>query len=125
VPQESVSGVEAFADRERPRRAASRPRETKPFFLTSEFLVLALAILGLLAATLATDAIDIAFFWVITAALVAAYAISRGFAKTGSVSTRSDRRGRRLRSSRSRTPPPGGRGPRTVKWALSLFVPGA
>jgi hypothetical protein len=66
--------------------------ETKPFYLTSEFLVYAIFMisLGIAAATDAT--IDSRFFWVWGTVATAAYMLSRGVAKAGSRSRAHDPR---------------------------------
>jgi hypothetical protein len=68
----------------RPRQ--SYPIETKPFFLTSEFLFPLLAWLGLLITTLVNDTIDARRFWELTVALLIGYMLSRGIAKSGTKS---------------------------------------
>ncbi len=66
--------------------------ETKPFYLTSEFLVYAIFMIGLGIAA-ATDAtIDSRFFWVWGTVATAAYMLSRGVAKSGSRSRAHDPR---------------------------------
>ena len=68
---------------EQPRRApvALNPRvETRPFFLTSEFLA-ALAIAAALLVAGATDALDAATMWLLLTVLVGSYVVARGFAK--------------------------------------------
>src|SRR4051812_18310955 len=70
--------------------ARARPLiETKLFFLTSEFLLLVAALVGLGITTLVSDSVAAPLFWAITTALVAAYAVSRGSAKAGSEHRRS------------------------------------
>jgi hypothetical protein len=69
----------------RPMRS-SYPIETKPFFLTSEFLFPLLAWLGLLITTLVNDDIDARRFWYLTVALLIGYMLSRGIAKSGTKS---------------------------------------
>ena len=58
--------------------------ETRPFFVTSEFLVFVLLLMGLGIAAGSSPSIDARFFW--TAATVASvfYMLSRGIAKSGS-----------------------------------------
>ena len=55
--------------------------ETKPFFLTSEFVLAFAAWVALLLTTLATDSLDAPLFLLLTVALAAGYMLSRGFAK--------------------------------------------
>jgi hypothetical protein len=66
--------------------------ETKPFYLTSEFLVYAIFMisLGIAAATDAT--IDSRFFWIWGTVATVAYMLSRGVAKAGSRSRAHDPR---------------------------------
>jgi hypothetical protein len=68
----------------RPRQ--SYPIETKPFFLTSEFVLPLLAWFGLLITTLTNDTIDARRFWELTTALLIGYMLSRGIAKSGTKS---------------------------------------
>jgi hypothetical protein len=66
--------------------------ETKPFYLTSEFLVYAVFMIGLGIAA-ATDAtIDSRFFWIWGTVATAAYMLSRGIAKAGTRSRAHDPR---------------------------------
>jgi uncharacterized protein (TIGR02271 family) len=81
VPDDRVERPQSNAS----RFARARPlSETKPFFLTSEFLLLVAALVGMGITTLVSDSVDAPLFWAITTALVAAYAVSRGSAKAGS-----------------------------------------
>jgi len=64
----------------------SFPIETKPFFLTSEFVFPLLAWFGLLITTLSDDSIDARGFWYLTVALLIGYMLSRGIAKSGTKS---------------------------------------
>ena len=68
------------------RQRQSFPIETKPFFLTSEFLFPLLAWFGLLITTLTNDDIDARRFWELTTALLIGYMLSRGIAKSGTKS---------------------------------------
>jgi hypothetical protein len=58
--------------------------ETKPFFLTSEFLVFVLLLMGLGIAAGTSDNIDDRFFWTAATAASVFYMLSRGIAKSGS-----------------------------------------
>jgi hypothetical protein len=62
------------------------PIETKPFFLTSEFLLGVLAFLGLLITSLISDSIDARAFWTLLTVLLSFYMLSRGIAKSGTKS---------------------------------------
>jgi hypothetical protein len=68
------------------RQRQSYPIETKPFFLTSEFVLSLLAWFGLLITTLVNDTIDARRFWELTVALLIGYMLSRGIAKSGTKS---------------------------------------
>jgi hypothetical protein len=68
------------------RSRQSYPIETKPFFLTSEFVLPLLAWFGLLITTLSNDTIDARRFWELTTALLIGYMLSRGIAKSGTKS---------------------------------------
>ncbi len=73
-----------------PRR--QYPIETKPFFLTSEFGGVVVAIVALLITAAANDSVDARLFWILTTALVSAYLLSRGIAKSGTKSRSFDPR---------------------------------
>src|SRR4051794_18103121 len=68
------------------------PTETKPFFLTSEFALVVLTIIGLAITAATSSTVDARYFWAATSALVIGYVISRGIAKSGSKSHASDPR---------------------------------
>jgi hypothetical protein len=70
-------------------RWAAPPRmtytsETKPFFLTSEFLAFVLLLMGLGIAAGSTDDIDARLFWILATVATVFYMLSRGVAKAGS-----------------------------------------
>jgi hypothetical protein len=69
-----------------PRQRPTYPIETKPFFLTSEFLLGVLAFLGLLITSLVSDSIDAQGFWTFLTILLSFYMLSRGIAKSGTKS---------------------------------------
>jgi hypothetical protein len=71
---------------DRVRRYEDAPIETKPFFLTSEFVLAFLAWLALLLTSLATDSVDAWAFSLLTVAIAAGYMVSRGFAKANTPS---------------------------------------
>jgi hypothetical protein len=58
--------------------------ETKPFFLTSEFLAYALVLIGLGITAADSPSIDARFFWTAAIAMTIGYMLSRGIAKSGS-----------------------------------------
>ena len=74
----------------RPRR--EYPIETKPFFLTSEFVGSVLAILGIAITAAASEAFGAWRAWILITAIVVGYMISRGIAKSGTRSHSSDPR---------------------------------
>jgi hypothetical protein len=78
-------------------RWAAPPRltytsETKPFFLTSEFLVFVLLLMGLGIAAGTSDNIDDRFFWIAATVASSVYMLSRGIAKAASRSRARDPR---------------------------------
>jgi hypothetical protein len=74
------------------RHYTGPPIETKPFFLTSEFVLAFLAWIALLLTTLAIDSIDASLFSLLTVAIAAGYMLSRGFAKANTPSAAWDPR---------------------------------
>jgi hypothetical protein len=78
-------------------RWAAPPRtdyssETKPFFLTSEFLVYVLFVMGLGISSLTDTSVDGRLFWILTTIATSAYMLSRGIAKAASRSRAHDPR---------------------------------
>ena len=78
-------------------RYAAPPRnsytsETKPFFLTSEFLVFVLYEMGLGIAATTSPSIDARLFWILTTVAASLYMLSRGVAKAGTRSRSHDPR---------------------------------
>jgi hypothetical protein len=74
----------------RPRRQF--PIETKPFFLTSEFVGAVLAIAGIAITAAASDSFGAWRAWLLITAVVVGYMVSRGIAKSGTRSNSSDPR---------------------------------
>jgi hypothetical protein len=74
----------------RPRRVY--PIETKPFFLTSEFVGSVLAIVGIAITAAASDAFGAWRAWILITAIVVGYMVSRGIAKSGTRSHADDPR---------------------------------
>jgi hypothetical protein len=74
-----------------PRRA-DYTSETKPFFVTSEFLVFVLYLMGLGIAASTSPSIDARLFWILTTAATIGYMLSRGIAKAASRSRAHDPR---------------------------------
>jgi hypothetical protein len=78
-------------------RWAAPPRlaytsETKPFFLTSEFLTFVLYLMGLGIAAATSAQIDAWRFWILATIATSAYMLSRGIAKAASRSRARDPR---------------------------------
>ena len=66
--------------------------ETKPFFLTSEFLIFVLFVMGLGIGTATNDDVDPTLFWTLTTIATSAYMLSRGIAKAATRSRARDPR---------------------------------
>jgi hypothetical protein len=66
------------------RRGDRAGGETKPFFLTSEFLTLVAGVVAILIAALIADNFEAPRAWLYATILGAAYMVSRGLAKSGS-----------------------------------------
>jgi hypothetical protein len=74
-----------------PRRA-DYTSETKPFYLTSEFLVYVLFMMGLGISAATDRTIDAWRFWILATIATAAYMLSRGIAKAATRSRAHDPR---------------------------------
>ena len=74
------------------QRRPSHPIETKPFFLTSEFVGAVLVIAGIAITAASSDAFGAWRAWVLITAVSGAYMISRGIAKAGTRSHADDPR---------------------------------
>jgi len=70
-------------DERGPRRGYGGYDETKPFFMTSEFLTLVAAAAGVLIAAAMVDELDARRAWLYVTILASAYMVSRGLAKAG------------------------------------------
>jgi hypothetical protein len=66
--------------------------ETKPFFLTSEFLVFVIFLMGLGITASESPSIDARFFWSAATVATSFYMLSRGIAKSGTRSRAHDPR---------------------------------
>jgi hypothetical protein len=66
--------------------------ETRPFFVTSEFLVFVLFLMGLGIAASSSPSVDARFFWTAATVISSFYMLSRGIAKSGSRSRAHDPR---------------------------------
>jgi hypothetical protein len=80
-------GMQRFGQ---PRRML--PVETKPFFLTSEFVVSLLAAILIAITAASSHAFGAWRAWILVTAIVVAYNLSRGIAKAGTRSHASDPR---------------------------------
>src|SRR3954452_21115193 len=67
-------------------RASRSPLETRPFFLTSEFVGTLLAIVAVALTAAAMPNLGARLTWILIATMVATYAFSRGLAKAGTAS---------------------------------------
>lgn len=67
-----------------PPRRHVHDSETRPFYVTSEFLVYVLLLMGLAITASTSESIDARFFWEWATLASIAYMLSRGFAKSGS-----------------------------------------
>ena len=74
----------------RPRRQF--PIETKPFFLTSEFVGALLAIAGIAITAASSEAFGAWRAWILITAVLVGYMVSRGIAKSGTRSHSTDPR---------------------------------
>jgi hypothetical protein len=74
----------------RPRR--NYPIETKPFFLTSEFALSLIAAIAIAITAASSHAFGAWRAWILVTAIVVAYNLSRGIAKSGTRSNASDPR---------------------------------
>jgi hypothetical protein len=66
--------------------------ETKPFFLTSEFVVFVLYEMGLGIGASTSPQVDARLFWILSTIAVSLYMLSRGIAKAGTRSRAHDPR---------------------------------
>lgn len=75
-----------------PARRPVHDSETKPFFLTSEFLVFVIFLMGLGITASESPSIDARFFWAAATVATSFYMLSRGIAKSGTRSRAHDPR---------------------------------
>ena len=83
-------------------RTAWAEVETKPFFMTSEFLFYALMSIALLITAAVDNSIDARWFWLLEVPLTIGYLLSRGIAKSGSRRPSYDPRDEALTRARNR-----------------------
>src|SRR3954470_3033156 len=109
-------------------RASRSPLETRPFFLTSEFVGTLLAIVAVALTAAAMPNLGARLTWILIATMVATYAFSRGLAKAGTASHAFDPREQLLGGTDDRAAPSRGvfasRGPIETKpfFITSEFV---
>jgi hypothetical protein len=89
-PQQTPPPYGYQQQRQRPRR--SYPIETKPFFLTSEFVGSVLAIAGIAITAASSDAFGAWRAWILITAITVGYVVSRGIAKAATRSHADDPR---------------------------------
>jgi hypothetical protein len=77
--------------------------ETKPFFMTSEFMFFALMTIALLITAATDNSIDARTFWYLEVPLTIGYLLARGIAKSGSKTPSYDPRDELLVRGRERT----------------------
>jgi hypothetical protein len=70
--------------RDRGRGFVSGTTEARPGIMTTEFWLSVLAAIGVVIAGYVSDTFDNDLAWALGAGLIAAYSLSRGFAKSGS-----------------------------------------
>jgi uncharacterized protein (TIGR02271 family) len=96
-----------FGESQTPTWRGSSPRpssaETRPFWLTSEFVAALLAIVGITVTAASTDAFGAWRAWILISAVVLGYFISRGLAKRGTPSHAADPREHRRRHTTTAT----------------------
>ena len=90
------NGVAQYAPRNQQKppsyQRSPRPIETKPFYLTSEFVGSVLAIAGIAITAMSSDAFGAWRAWILITAITGAYVISRGIAKAATRSHADDPR---------------------------------
>jgi len=77
---------------QRHQQRPQHPIETKPFYLTSEFVGSVLVIAGIALTAVSSDAFGAWRAWILITAISAAYVISRGIAKAATRSHADDPR---------------------------------
>ena len=90
TPPQYAPGRPQQRHQQRPQR--SNPIETKPFFLTSEFVGSVLAIAGIAITAVSSDAFGAWRAWILITAITVGYVISRGIAKAATRSHADDPR---------------------------------
>ena len=77
-----ATGFDTTASRVQVRTSPSA--ETKPSFKTTELIVMAAAVAGVLVAAMMDDSLNTQWAWILVSALAIGYMLSRGLAKSGS-----------------------------------------
>ena len=93
--RQRTASAEDNGTQSRPQRYQQRPQqpiETKPFYLTSEFVGSVLVIAGIALTAVSSDAFGAWRAWILITAISAAYVISRGIAKAATRSHADDPR---------------------------------
>ena len=90
TPPQYAPGQPQQRHQQRPQR--STPIETKPFYLTSEFVGSVLAIAGIAITAVSSDAFGAWRAWILITAITVGYVISRGIAKAATHSHADDPR---------------------------------
>ncbi len=94
--REESNGAQQYASRnQQPSHGYQRPQrpiETKPFYLTSEFVGSVLAIAGIAITAVSSDAFGAWRAWILITAITVGYVISRGIAKAATRSHADDPR---------------------------------
>jgi quinol-cytochrome oxidoreductase complex cytochrome b subunit len=75
-----------------PPRRHVHDTETRPFFVTSEFLVFVIFLMGLGITASESPSIDARYFWAAATVVTSFYMLSRGLAKSGTRSRAHDPR---------------------------------
>jgi hypothetical protein len=91
-PQQQYYGVQPYGRGYGMRMQRGGWSETKPFFMTSEFLGTLLGVIGIAITAAVTSDLDSHGASMLIAGLVAAYTLSRGIAKAGTRSRATDPR---------------------------------
>jgi hypothetical protein len=79
--QQPTAGARATR---RDRGFVTGTTEARPGIMTTEFWLCVLGAIGIVVAAYVSDTFDNDLGWALAAGLIAAYALSRGFAKSGS-----------------------------------------
>jgi len=98
VREESNGVAQQYASRNQQKppsygyQRPQRPIETKPFYMTSEFVGSVLAIAGIAITAVSSDAFGAWRAWILITAITVGYVVSRGIAKAATRSHADDPR---------------------------------